>query len=224
MDKFLSVIKMSDSPFTDAITFNQPVMKEISSDEAKNAFLDPNLAQILRILRDNRHPMTVDEIEETFKSIDQQKSTQTIYRYLKRLENLDLIVPAGKRVFSSSTKKITTKTLYMRSARLFFPIRTIDELKIQKKEMATIIGELISDATNEKVISSEKLTEFIADLFIRESELVRGLLQQTDEDQVKKIDQWDIKQRQSAIAILGRLVLYNDDIDWKKRYLECFEE
>lgn len=214
---------MSDSPFTDAITYSQPLMKEISDDNAKKAFLDPNLSQILVILRYTNKPMTVDELEESFKAIGQEKSSKTIYRYLKKLEDAELVVQAGKRVFSKDVKKLRTKTLYMRAAKLFFPIKTAYEMKHQKKEIVDVIGELIGKDSNKKLKSPEKLNNFIADLFIRESELVRKVLTNTDEKQAKTIANWDIKQRQSAIAIIGRLVLYQDEIDWNKKFEECFE-
>jgi predicted DNA-binding transcriptional regulator YafY len=198
-------------------------MKEISDDNAKKAFLDPNLSQILLILRDSNKPMTVDELEESFKAIDQEKSSKTIYRYLKKLEDAELVVQAGKRVFSRDMKKIRTKTLYMRAAKLFFPIKTPYEVKRQKKEIVDVIGELIGKASTRKLKSPEKLNDFIADLFIRESELVRKILKNTDEKQANAIANWDIKQRQSAIAIIGRLVLYQDEIDWNKKFEECFE-
>jgi DNA-binding transcriptional ArsR family regulator len=198
-------------------------MKEISDDNAKKAFLDPNLSQILLILRDSNKPMTVDELEESFKAIDQEKSSKTIYRYLKKLEDAELVVQAGKRVFSRDMKKIRTKTLYMRAAKLFFPIKTSYEVKRQKKEIVDVIGELIGKASTRKLKSPEKLNDFIADLFIRESELVRKILKNTDEKQANAIANWDIKQRQSAIAIIGRLVLYQDEIDWNKKFEECFE-
>ncbi|MFX0185129.1 MAG: ArsR family transcriptional regulator [Candidatus Hodarchaeota archaeon] len=214
---------MPDSPFTDAITYSQPLMKEISDDNAKRAFLDPNLSQILLILRDTNKPMTVDELEESFKAIDQEKSPKTIYRYLKKLEEAELVVQAGKRVFSKDVKKLRTKTLYMRAAKLFFPIKTPYEVKHQKKEIVNVIGELLEKASTRKLKSPDKLNDFIADLFIRESELVRNTLKNTDEKQAKTIANWDIKQRQSAIAIIGRLVLYQDEIDWNKKFEECFE-
>jgi Fe2+ or Zn2+ uptake regulation protein len=217
------VIKLSDSPYIDAITYSQPLMKEIAADRAKKAISDPNLSQILRILRDSNNPMTVDELEESFKAIDQQKSPKTIYRYLKRLEDAELVVQAGKRVFSRDEKKIRTKTLYMRSAKLFFPITTPYEMKRQKKEIVEVIGELMGKTSNRTLKSSEKLNTFIAELFVRESELVRNVLKNTDEKQANTIANWDLKQRQSAITIIGRLVLYQDEIDWNQRLEECFE-
>ncbi|MFX1424489.1 MAG: winged-helix domain-containing protein [Promethearchaeota archaeon] len=214
---------MPDSPFTDAITYSQPLMKEISDDNAKKALLDSNLSQILLILRDSNKPMTVDELEESLKAIDQEKSSKTIYRYLKKLEDVELVVQAGKRVYSEDMKKIRTKTLYMRAAKLFFPISTSYEVKRQKKEIFDVIGELIEKTCDKKLKSSEMLNDFIADLFIRESELVRKVLKNTDEKQAEIIANWDMKQRQTAIAIIGRLVLSQDEIDWDKRFEDCFE-
>ncbi|MFX0016942.1 MAG: winged-helix domain-containing protein [Promethearchaeota archaeon] len=214
---------MPDSPFTDAITYSQPLMKEISDDNAKKALLDSNLSQILLILRDSNRPMTVDELEESLKAIDQEKSSKTIYRYLKKLEDVELVVQAGKRVYSEDMKKIRTKTLYMRAAKLFFPISTSYEVKRQKKEIFDVIGELIEKTCDKKLKSSEMLNDFIADLFIRESELVRKVLKNTDEKQAEIIANWDMKQRQTAIAIIGRLVLSQDEIDWDKRFEDCFE-
>ena len=216
-------MELLDSPYTDAITYSQPLMKEISDDNAKKAFLDPNLSQILLMLRDSNKPMTVDELEEEFKAIDQQKSAKTIYRYLKTLEEAELVVQAGKRVYSADIKKLRTKTLYMRAAKLFFPIRTPYEIKHQKKEIVDIIGKLIEKNSDKKLKSLDALNDFIADLFIRESELVRKVLKNTDEEQAKIIANWDIKQRQTAIAIIGRLALSQDEIDWEKRFEDCFE-
>ena len=218
------MLKVAKKSFTDAITYSQPLMKEISEGESKDALQDPNLSQILTILKERNHPMTVTELEEAFKAIKKERSSKTIYRYLKKLENSGLVVQAGKRVFSDPNAKLRTQTLYQRSAKFHFPINTPIEIKQRKKGIFKVVGELLENLFDKPVKSPELLDDLLADMFVRESQLIRKLLENIDEKCIESMVDWNYKQLQTIILILGRLVLYYDHDEWNKRFHTCFSE
>ncbi len=73
---------------------------------------DQNHYPILKILK--KEPMTVKELENAYEEeTSKRKSNKTIYRYLKTLEDANLVIPAGQLVI---TGKTATETIYARSA------------------------------------------------------------------------------------------------------------
>jgi len=106
--------------YTDVVDYTPAVLKVISDEKTLKALLDANYEKILLSLRNK--PMTVQEITTEFNKlaekcvITEPKTDKTIYRYLKTLEEFELVAPAGQRVMIGKT---ATEKLYMRTARIF---------------------------------------------------------------------------------------------------------
>ncbi|MFX0061223.1 MAG: winged helix-turn-helix domain-containing protein, partial [Candidatus Hermodarchaeota archaeon] len=95
----------------------KPVNKSIWFNYLYNNYYQP----ILEILANG--PLSVDEIESTYISElgKEKKSKATIYRYLKDLQNVGLVIEVGRRVYS----KHKSVGLYDRAATMFiynFPV------------------------------------------------------------------------------------------------------
>jgi hypothetical protein len=104
----------------DFVTYQTPPVKVVSTRKIIDLFFIPNYYVILLALR--KRPMTVRDLEQAFKEeADKQpgiepKSDKSIYRYLKVLEEAELVVPAGQRVVSG---KMVTETLFARTGQIF---------------------------------------------------------------------------------------------------------
>ncbi|MFW9958133.1 MAG: winged helix-turn-helix domain-containing protein [Candidatus Odinarchaeota archaeon] len=109
-----------NSKTQDVLHFTPIPLKIIDSPQAIRLLEDPHYYIIIEILR--KRSMTIREIEEAYKlkatdhDIVESKSYNTIYRYLKALENAGLVIPAGKRVEFGKT---ASETLFSRTAKLF---------------------------------------------------------------------------------------------------------
>ena len=93
-------------------------LKIIRSEKTIGILKDQNHYPILKILKKAPDGKTVKELEEAYeKETGKKKSNKTIYRYLKTLEEAELVISAGQLVVSGKT---ATETIYARSAIAFF--------------------------------------------------------------------------------------------------------
>ena len=98
------------------ITFKPKFIEFIRDPEIIEILRDKNHFPILKLLK--KSPMTVRELEEGYEEeTGKKKSNKTIYRYLKTLEEAQLVRPAGNQVI---TGKTATETIYARTALAFY--------------------------------------------------------------------------------------------------------
>ncbi|MDO8122947.1 MAG: helix-turn-helix domain-containing protein [Candidatus Hermodarchaeota archaeon] len=132
--------------YQDFVTYQTPPVKVISSRKIIDLFFLPNYYVILIALR--KRPMTVRDLEQAFKEEADRhagiepKSDKSIYRYLKVLEEAELVVPAGQRVVSG---KMVTETLFARTGQIFLLFYLAPEWWLTKsgKNLAKRIGTLM---------------------------------------------------------------------------------
>jgi hypothetical protein len=218
---------MSDLNAQDALTQKQAFTLEITDDEALELFRDENLMYILTLLRSTTY-MTFKELEEAFRSKGKEKSNKTIYRYLKRLEEGELVVQAGKRVWSDEKKKIRTETLYMRTAKIFFPKKgtTWEESKEKTdySDFFKALEVLLSKRLKMKAKSENNLESVVWKLKSSLSEFGTETIKNADENSVVLISSLDWESINSLIEIVGMLALLTEEkTDWKDEILSCFE-
>ena len=219
--------------YKDEIKVKIPLVNEITDPTIIKLFKDTNLMFILELLRNNR-ALTEKDIEKEFVRIGNKKNTKTIYGYLKALENANLILQAGKREFSviGSRKKPKAETLYMRSAKIFFPvikpesdIEECDERKRTQEEMIKILDMLIQENYRLKLKSSECLSEFITKLNTKQVLTAREMIKAAPEDIADAIGNLEWTYIESMMKIIGELlVLLDEDQDFPGQLLSCFEE
>lgn len=218
---------MTQDEFQDAITYKQPLIKEITNEATMSLFDDRNLLSVLKFLRTSDVPLTVKELELAFKRAKQIKSQKSIYRYLKKLEEHDLVVQAGKRVYPLKKNKLTTQTLYARSARIFFPVgqSTINLMNLddsENKKLIHIIGEMLGTQINGELISLDLLYKVIRQIQIRQGKLFRSLMNDS-KDKISNLlveINWETIER--LVAIVSLLVLFNDETNWQEELNSCF--
>ncbi|MFX0084491.1 MAG: hypothetical protein ACFFAU_02355 [Candidatus Hodarchaeota archaeon] len=217
---------MPDLEYQDAITYEQPLRKEITEDQIQ-VFKDKNLYLVLDFLRTNNQPMTVEDLEMNFKKIGDKKSNKSIYRYLKKLEDEKLVVQAGKRVYTIKNK-LKTQTLYMRSAKIFFPVAKprddcFSSNEDQTQKMIEAIGLLLSKKLNGRLISTECLTRLIKKIQQMQNDLTINLIDDAEEEIAEKIKTLDWKHTQSLLAIVSLLTLLSEEKVLYNDLSSCFE-
>lgn len=219
----------ADQP-QDAITYSQELMKEITDSETIKIFKDENLMHVLKFLRISQGVMTVKELEDSFGKIGMKKSDKTIYRYLKKLEDAGLVIQAGKRVFPTDKRKLKTQTLYMRTAKIFFPVmkpedkeEESEEERQQKDKMIEAIGIMISKQINAKIKSIDCLKAFLTKLYSVQSSIPRTIIQTANDEISDLITGLDWKYIESMVETISLLALLKDKTEWQKELSTCFE-
>ena len=102
--------------FKDFITYEMAVTKSVDKNQWS---LLVEHEKIFNLLRDN--PLTVKEIHNAFyikEKSTHEFSINTLYRYLKKLQDFDLIVVAGHRTIEGER---SPERLYSRSSSIYFP-------------------------------------------------------------------------------------------------------
>jgi len=217
---------MPDSEPQDAITYNQDLIKEISDLKTIKLFEDKNLMLVLKFLRTKNH-LTVKDLEDSFAEVGEKKSDKSIYRYLKKLEEADLVVQAGKRVFPSDKKKIATQTIYMRTAKIFFPIKkpeteVSEEQRLQHKKKLEVIGSIIGNHLRTKMKSADCLDDLITKIYSERMRLSQKLFQEADAKAASLISELEWKCIESLLETMSLLALLGET-DWQKELANCFE-
>ncbi len=146
--------------------------------EIINILRNPNYYLIVKVLQ--KGPMTVRDLEKAYKEAAEKtelfepKSNKTIYRYMKILEQADLIKPAGQRM---NIGKTVTETLFSRTASVFLILGEEPEWWKSKEgmEVARRIGKIVSHLLD----SSEPPISEIQELLIQ--------YQQTNESEQERL-------------------------------------
>jgi len=214
---------MGDVQYKDAITYSQPLLKEITDENIIQLFKDENLSSVIEFLRTHKGAMTVPDLEESFKNKKKKKSDKTIYRYLKKLEDAELVIQAGKRVFLSE-KKLKTQTLYMRTAKVFYITKSDEaEADPEEKKMITAVGISISKKLNLRLSSVECLEKFLKRFKEKYSKYPIEIIQNAEDEITDLLEGLDFEYSKSLIETISLLALLNDKGEWQEELLKCFE-
>lgn len=134
-------------------------MRFIKDEKTVEILKDQNHYPILKILK--KESMTVKELEKAYgEETNKRKSNKTIYRYLKTLEDANLVIPAGQLV---TTGKTATETIYARSAMAFYLVGEAGTWceGERGKRIMTGIEKMLGPLFNNKEVSVEKLSQLI---------------------------------------------------------------
>jgi hypothetical protein len=218
---------MSDFDAQDAITQKQALVFEVTDDNTLELFQDKNLMYILTLLRSTPY-MTFKEFEEAFKTKGKEKSNKTMYRYLKRLEEGQLIIQAGKRVYIDENKKIRTETLYMRTAKIFFPKkgkkRESSEEKQDDSDFYKALEILLSQKLKMKIKTDGTFKSVVCKLKDSLATFGTDIIKKADQDSAALISSLDWTNINSLLEVVGLLALLTDEnTDWRQNILACFD-
>ncbi|MFX0114518.1 MAG: hypothetical protein ACFFB3_08215 [Candidatus Hodarchaeota archaeon] len=222
---------MSDSEFQDAITYFPEALRIIKDKKALKLLKDENLRLVLKFLRNNKQPMTVKELERAFKEKAKLKSDKTIYRYLNKLEKADLVVQAGKRIFTDEKKKIRTQTLYSRTAKIFLPdysaekaqSLTPEEKRMKNKALnaiATLVARQYGFSQNRE--DEDCLNELVIRILDRKSALMIEMVRASNEELDGLTSDLDIDEVNNILEKASIIALVCEKNEWNKELLKCF--
>jgi hypothetical protein len=215
---------MTQSDSQDAITQKQELFMEITDETVLSMFKDENLMKILTFLRSTPH-MTAKEFETAFEESGEKRSDKSIYRYLKKLERGKLIIQSGKRVFTDKEKRLRTETLYMRTAKIFFPKWKSKKKSPEDKECSAIydqaLHKLFAKWKERDFSSPENLIKVIQKINEKRFEYSTAMMKNADEEEASLVSALNWSSINSLIDTLGLIALLCDEIDWKNEILSC---
>lgn len=222
-----TIDKPQQKGYQDIVDYKPIVLKVIEDEKTLKILTDPNYGVIISILR--KKPMTVQEIKKSYdkeaKMCDTitEKSSKTIYRYLKVLEEAGMVVVAGQRVIIGKT---ASEKLYMRTAQIFEPRhRQIDWLGEEGKKWAQRFGTLVSCMLNtNQEPSVECIQEFFEKWSKAKSAALEKMASTAPDDAMEIITSGDLME---LSGILGRVHIFGplmNQPDLLEQIRHCFEE
>ncbi|MFX0015872.1 MAG: hypothetical protein ACFE98_14890 [Candidatus Hermodarchaeota archaeon] len=215
---------MAENQYKDAITYTQPIMKEITDEATIKLFEDTNLTSVIKFLRTHKVPMTVVDLENAFKNVGEKKSDKTIYRYLKKLEDAGLVIQAGKRVFPSDEKKLKTHTLYMRTAKVFHLAKPEEkEVCPEERKMIEAVGIAMAIHKKTSLKSVNCLEKFLKKFKSRYNSYPKAIIPNAEDEISELLEDLDFEYSKSMIETISFLALLDDKTDWQQELNECFD-
>lgn len=213
--------------YQDIIDFKPAILKVLSDDKTHKVLANPNHEVIIPILR--KGPMTVQEITKAFNEISkksdviEEKSDKTIYRYLKTLEEVGVVVAAGQRVVMGKT---ATEKLYMRTARVFeIRFKYIDWMGEEGNEWAERFGTLVGYMLNIDQIPSVKcIQEFFAKWNKARFAATEKLASIVPEDEMEIITTSDLRELTETFARVYIFSTLIDQPELLEQLHQCFKE
>ncbi len=221
------IITSQANTYQDIVDFKPVILKIIEDEETLKKLEDPNYELIMSILR--KRPMTVKGIATAFNekakksSNIEPKSEKTIYRYLKDLEELGIIIAAGQRV---TIGKTATEKLYMRTARMYERrYKYIDWTGEEGNEWAYRFGALIRNMLNtEKEPSPKCIQEFFKKWTTAKKGELEKMATMAPDDVVEIITGCDLRE---LSEIAGRVYIFGtlmNQPDLLEQLQRCFKE
>ncbi|MFX1577630.1 MAG: hypothetical protein ACFFCF_10725 [Promethearchaeota archaeon] len=210
----------------DVITFKPERIKIVYDKKINEILFDPNHAPIIHSLR--KGPMTVREIEEAYAAEANKnpeieaKSDKTIYRYLKVLENAELVVPAGQRVVIGKT---ATETLFSRTADVFITGQSEQEYWSCEagKNLCANIATMLSKILGDKKADKNCIMKFMNEFDAIGNKFIIGLVEEADDEMIDLITgiDWAYKDKILNFVSIFAIALKNPEIFEKLQ--ACFK-
>jgi len=211
----------TENTIKDIIEFKPALMKVIQDEETAKMVMDDLYYPILIVLR--KGPMTVKEIETQYNEIAKnKKSDKTIYRYLKTLQEYDLIRAAGQRVVLGKT---ATETLFSRSAYAIY-LRTEQSefwTKEEGQNLALVLGEALSPLLPDKKLNYDKFQLFLQGLILDRIDQLKGLLEVADETLLEGISSYDWRRFTVFYDLASLFAVLLTDSGLVEKLRACFE-
>lgn len=176
--------KKEDKKYKDYIDDVEfPVIKFLNGEQTK---LAEEHVQIIKALRINKH-MTAKEIHDLY--IDEetgkhQYTIKTMYRYLEKLEEADLVKISGHRI---TVGKRLTEQLYTRTGNIFFKAKkeeVFPEAAKKRKESLKKLYIVFQEIYDSQLISYDEFEDLLQKRFDYEQEFNRSVVEKIAENKV----------------------------------------
>lgn len=168
--------KKEDKKFKDYIDYESPIIKFLDGEQTK---LSEEHLKIIKALRINKH-MTAKEIHDLYIDEETKKHTytiKTIYRYLEKLEETDLVKISGHRMTKG---KRLSEQLYTRTANIFFKAKKEEvypEHAEKRKESLKNLHIVLQEIDDSPVIEFEEFENLLIQKFEYEQEFNKSIVE-----------------------------------------------
>lgn len=175
--------KKVDKKFKDYIEYEPPVIKFLNGEQTK---LAEEHLKIIKALRINKH-MTAKEIHDLYIDEETSKPTytiKTIYRYLEKLEETDLVKISGHRMTEG---KRLSEQLYTRTANIFFKAKKEEvypEFAEKRKESLKNLHIVLQQISDSPVIDYKEFESLITQMFDSEQEFNKSVVEVISKNKV----------------------------------------
>jgi hypothetical protein len=184
---------------------------------------DKNYSRIIELVR--LHPLTIKEIKDAYnegQSKKNQKSENTIYRYIKTLISANLIMQSGQRLTYGKT---ATETLFGISALFFFSPKDSSFWETSWGETISLLIQKIFFASSNRINPSKKC---IQELFTNFAKIIDNekinLLKNINETFFNEVSGSSIDDLNTAFNYAGLLLLYQKNPHAIKELWECLDK
>ncbi|HUT80318.1 MAG TPA: hypothetical protein VMZ29_03870 [Candidatus Bathyarchaeia archaeon] len=207
----------------DAISYKQKPVKIIRDRKILELFKDENLDIVLKFLK--KGPMSITDIEESFKKIGDEKSDKSIYRYLHKLIQAKLVAKAGKRITSTNESNLITETIYSRVAIAFITVTPVDDRECQGTETCPVweATRVLLQEFFGKNADPTIFANFCSQLDSDKDDLVIGLFENATEETLEKIAHLDYMGVNYVLQFAGWLA-FSTKLDIGPKLKEIFNE
>ncbi|MGC9780658.1 MAG: helix-turn-helix transcriptional regulator [Candidatus Heimdallarchaeota archaeon] len=167
--------KKENSKFKNYIDYETPIIKFLNPEQTKLA--EEHLT-IIKALRANKY-MTAKEIHELYIDEETNKHTytiKTIYRYLEKLEEAELVKISGHRL--TEGKRLSEK-LYTRTADIFLKDKKEEvypEVAEKRKEHLKKLYTVLENIDNKPLINYNVFEKLMLKMFDLEQEYNRDIV------------------------------------------------
>lgn len=167
----------------DFIEFESEMVRFLNAEQTKIA---AKFGPIIAALRENKY-LTVKEIHDLYIDEDTNKHTytiKTIYRYLEKLEETDLVKIGGHRITEGLS---LTEKLYTRTANIFFKAKKEEihpEVLKHRKEDLKRVFKVLEQVEGKPKIDFNLFEELLLKKMDLEQELNRKITAKIPEDKI----------------------------------------
>ncbi len=206
----------------DLVTFKPTIIKMVDA-KTFGAFTDEHLTAVLGFLRIS-NSMTITDLALAFKNQGIIKSESTIYRYIQKLIEKDLVTKSGKRITSTSPEEVRSETLYCRTARVFIEKSSILDLVEDQQDISCNIcnlsAQLLQQLFSKNNLSSKCFSRIIGKIEHQRIKLFTKLIETADQSVLDQFDDISFEQVKEIINLTGWIATLKT-IDLENELAEC---
>ncbi len=171
----------------DVITYKPAKLIFIKDEKQNSLFHDENLNYVLSFLR--KGAMTIHDLGDAFKQIEEEKSDKSIYRYLHKLIQAKLVAKAGKRITTKNESDLISETLYMRTSNAF--ILKVPLASKEKEDFHSPIFDsmflLLKQQYGNKKVGKKAFKKFFDKIDHERDQYIMDLYEKADEETLNKL-------------------------------------
>jgi DNA-binding transcriptional ArsR family regulator len=211
----------------DVLHFEPAPIMIVKDMKAIKLLEDPSYYLIVKVLR--MGPMTIKEIETAYNNaaarsdIFESKSYNTIYRYLKTLEEANLVTAAGKRVAFGKT---ASETLFSRTAKMFHYGITIpySDMGADSQRVADHIVKAMKYIYDGYELSEGCLRDYMNEFSDAITHQIESLIERADEKTLQTIAIGEFEEMLKVLDYVGIFGIILNQPDVFQKLTKCFKK